>query len=116
MKTAILTAALMIVMTVSFAEVKPDTLSNTSKNEKNFKVWVINPADMTLQFNVSNPDNDKVVLKIYNDEMAKIFHRTVKNEKEASVSADLSKLGTGTYTYVVERNGKEEVRKTINLN
>ena len=115
MKTAILTAAMMILMTVTFAGTNPDTITNTNK-DKNFKVWVIRPDDLTLKFTVSNPDHDKVVLKIYNDEMSKIFFRTLKNENETSVSADLSKLESGTYTYVVERNGREEVRKSINLN
>jgi len=66
-----------------------------------------------VKFTVKNPESEKVVMKIYNDEMAKIFQRTVKNEKEVNISADLSKCESGTYTCVVDRNGKEEVRKYI---
>jgi hypothetical protein len=113
MKTAILTAALMILMTVASARTLTDTTSTPAPAEQIFKVWVIQQDANLVKFRVHNPSEEKVVLKIYNDKNVKVFHRTVKSEKDMSIIADMTNCGTGTYTCVVLRNGQEEVRKPI---
>jgi len=116
MKTAILTAAMIILMTVASARTFTDTITSTGSPAQIFKVWVIQPDANIIKFRVKNPAEEKVVLKIFNDKKVKIFHRTVKNSKELSISCDMSNCGTGTYTCVVESNGREMVRKPITLN
>jgi uncharacterized protein YycO len=116
MKTAILTAAMIILMTAANASAYTDTISMTGSPEQNFKAWVTQIDNNIIKFRVKNPAEERVVLKIYNDEMVKIFQRTVKSEKELNLGCDLSKCGTGTYTCIVKRNGKEEIRKQITLN
>jgi hypothetical protein len=116
MKTAILTAALMILMTTTYARTNADTIKTSSVPGQNFKVWVIQPDENIIKFRVNNPYEEKVVLKIYNDKKEKVFHRTIKNEKAQSISCEMSNCGAGTYTCVVVRNGREEVRKQITLN
>ncbi len=113
MKTAILTAALMILMTVASAMTLTDTTSTPATAEQIFKVWVIQQDANLIKFRVHNPSEEKVVLKIYNDKNVKVFHRTVKSEKDMSIIADMTNCGAGTYTCVVLRNGQEEVRKPI---
>jgi hypothetical protein len=116
MKTAILTAAMMILMTAAQARTIDDTTYTTASAGQIFKVWVIQPDANIIKFRVNNPNEEKVVMKIYNDKKVKVFHRTIKNENKQSISCDMSNCGSGTYTCVVERNGREELRKLITLN
>ena len=116
MKTAILTAAMMILMTAAQARIIDDTISSSTPAGQLFKVWVIQPDVNFIKFRVNNPNEEKVVLKIYNDKKEKIFHRTIKSENKQSISCDMSNCGSGTYTCVVERNGREELRKIVTLN
>jgi hypothetical protein len=116
MKTAILTAAMMILMTAANARTLDDTINSIPSAEQIFKVCIVQPGANIINFRVANPAAEKVVLKIYNDEMVKIFHRTIKSNKELSIKCDMSNCGSGTYTCVVERNKKEELRKRITLN
>ncbi len=113
MKTAILTAAMMILMTVASAGTFTDTTSVPGPAQQIFKAWVIQQDNNQIKFRVHNPSEEKVVLKIYNDKNVKVFHRTVKSEKDMSIIADMTNCSAGIYTCVVERNGQEEVRKPI---
>jgi hypothetical protein len=115
MKTAILTAALMILMTAANARTFTLTTKSTDTPESNFKVWVLQPGSDVIKFRVTNPAEEKIVLKIYNDKKEKVFHRTIKNEKATSILCDMSKCADGTYTCVVLRNGQEELRKPVTL-
>ena len=115
MKTAILTATLMILMTAATARTINDTVNTPVFAEQAFWARVVQPESDMIKFSVRNPDADKVVLKIYNDEMIKIFHRTLKSEKSVNIQCDLSNCEAGTYTCVVKRNGLEEVRKEFTL-
>jgi len=115
MKTAILTAALMILMTAANARTLTVTTNSTGAPESNFKVWVLQPGSDAIKFRVTNPAEEKIVLKIYNDKKEKVFHRTIKNKKAASILCDMSKCKDGTYTCVVLRNGQEELRKPVTL-
>lgn len=114
MKTAILTTAMIFLMIAANARTFSDT--STGSPEQIFKVWVIQPEANIIKFRLKNPAEEKVVLKIYNDKKVKVFHRVVKNEKEVSISCDMSNCGTGTYTCVVEKNGNEVARKPITMN
>jgi len=116
MKTTILTAAMIILMTVANASTFTDTNFVAGAHERIFHAWVIQLDNNIVKFRVKNPDKEKVELKIYDEEMVKIFHRTVKSDQELNLGCDLSNCGTGTYTCIVKRNGKEEIRKQITLN
>lgn len=116
MKTTILSAALMILMTVATARESADTINSFKSDEQTFKVWVNHPSGDIIMFRVIKPTEEKVVLKIYGEKNNKIFQRKIKSEKGLEVNCDMSDFGTGTYTCVVERNGREVVRKSITLN
>lgn len=116
MKTVILTAAMMILMTAATFSEPVDSV-NTSKSEgQYFKVWVNQPAGNIIKFRVIKPVEEKVVLKIYGEKNNKIYQRNVKKDAGLEVNCDMSEFAKGTYTCVVERNGKEVVRKSITLN
>ncbi len=115
MKTAILTTALIVLMTVAQAMTITDTVNSPANEEQAFKAWVIKPDAHIIKFRVKNPAEEKVVLKIYNDRDVKIFHRTIRGEKEKNISCEMSNCGPGTFTCVVLRNGHEEYVRTITL-
>jgi len=116
MKTAILTAAMIILMTAANAMTNSDNIYGPGSVEQVFKASIVQPAADMINFRVANPDAEKVVLKIYNGKKVKVFHRTTRSSKELSIKCDMSNCDSGTYTCVVERNGKEELRKLITLN
>lgn len=115
MKTTIFTAALMILMTAASFCAPVDTVISNNSMDQNFKVWVNQPSGDIIKFRVIKPAEEKVVLKIYAEKNNKIYQRNIKNDKGLEINCDLSDFGKGTYTCVVERNGKEVVRKPITL-
>lgn len=115
MKTAILTAAMMILMTVASARTIADTNYSFGAPEKTFQASVTKAGNDLVKFSVQNPAQEKVVLKVYNDDQAKVFQKTVKKQKSANIGCDMSKAEKGTYTFIIQRNGKEEVRRLITL-
>lgn len=111
MKTAILTAAMMILMTISYARTNEVNLNPGSPEKVEFKATIAQPNSSMINFRVANPFSDKVVLKIYNEKKVKVFHRSTKSSKDMSLKCDMSQVDSGIYTCVVIRNGQEEVRK-----
>jgi hypothetical protein len=111
MKTAILTAAMMILMTVSFAKTTEKNVNPGSPEKVEFKASIAQPSNNVINFRVVNPESEKVVMKIYNEKKVKVFHRATKVSKAYSLKCDMSNLDSGLYTCVVLRNGQEEVRK-----
>jgi hypothetical protein len=114
MKTAILTAAMMILMTLTLsARTTDDNVNPGSPDKVEFKATIAQPNNHMINFRVANPSSDKVVLKIYNEDKVKVFHKVTKNRKEYSVKCDMTNVESGVYTAVVLRNGQEETRKQL---
>ena len=113
MKTTILTAAMMILMTAAVARTFDDTISNPLPVKQEFKADIIQPSAHFINFRVANPSSDKVIMKIYNDKKVKVFHRATRSTKELSIKCDMTKVNPGTYTCVVLRNGQVELSKQI---
>jgi hypothetical protein len=112
MKTAILTAAMMILMTAAVSARTIETNVNPGSPEKvEFKAMIVQPSTHMINFRVANPSSDKIVMKIYNDKKVKVFHRVTKKNAELSIKCDMNNVESGVYTAVVLRNGQEEIRK-----
>jgi hypothetical protein len=115
MKTAILTAAMMILMTTAFSRTIDDNVNPGSPEKQEFKVTIVQPSDHMINFRVANPLSDKVVMKIYNEKRVKVFHRSTKKDKDMSIKCDMTNCDSGLYTCVVLRNGQEELRKQFTI-
>jgi hypothetical protein len=115
MKTTIVTAAMMILMTAATASASIDTINSFKSPEQTFKVLVNAPESNMIKFTLVKPAEEKVLLKIYGEKNNKLFQRVIKSENGLEVNCDMSDFGSGTYTCVVERNGKEVMRKAITL-
>jgi hypothetical protein len=111
MKTTILTAAFLILVSLTNARTNPDSISSLSPRNEQFRAYVLQPDEDMIKFRVSNPSSDKVVLKIYNEDNVKVFHRSIKKDRSYSIACDMKNCESGIYTCVVLRNGQEELRK-----
>lgn len=115
MKTTIATAALMILMTAASVYAGPDSTWNKVPSELAFKATVNLQVNDIIEFRVEKPAGEKVVLKIYRHNNNKIYQKTLRKQKGIELNCDMSQMGKGTYTCVIERNGEEVVRKAITL-
>jgi hypothetical protein len=115
MKTTIATAALMILMTAATVNATPDTSWTKLNSDLAFEATVNLQANDIIEFRVAKPSGEKVVLKIYSEKNNKIYQKTLKREKAIELNCDMSDMGNGTYSCVIERNGEEVVRKDITL-
>jgi hypothetical protein len=77
MKTAILTAAMMILMTAANAIPFADTSNYFSAPDKAFQATVTWIDNNLVKLAFTNPDEGTVVLKVYNDDMVKVYQRKV---------------------------------------
>jgi hypothetical protein len=116
MKTTIVTAALMILMTAATMNAAPDSTTTAMPTEQAFKATVILQANDVIQFRVSKPAGEKVNLIIYGEKNNKVYQRTLRKEKSLALDCDMTYMNKGTYTCVVVRDGKEVMRKSITLN
>ena len=116
MKTAILTAAMMVLMTAATINAAPDSTTTAIPREQAFKAVVNLQDGDVIQFRVAKPSNEKVTLIIYGEKNNKVYQRNLRKEKGIALNCDMTQMNKGAYTCVVERNGKEVVRKTITLN
>jgi hypothetical protein len=112
MKTTILTAALFIVITIVSGMSIPDSVNVSPLTiEQQFRATIVQPGTHMINFRVSNPESDKVVMKIYNEKKVKVFHRATKKNVDLSIKCDMTNCDSGIYTCVIIRNGQEELRK-----
>ena len=116
MKTAILTAAMMILMTAATINAAPDSTTIVMPAEQAFKASVNLHANDVIQFRIAKPAGEKVYLIIYGERNNKVYQRAFRKEKVITLDCDMTNMNKGTYTCVVERNGKQVVRKSITLN
>ena len=111
MKTLILTAALFIAMTAANATTVNDTVMYPVPVDIVSHATIVQPNDHMINFRISNPESDKIVMKIYNEKNVKVFHRRTKRNINLSIKCDMQNCTTGKYTAVVERNGLQELRE-----
>lgn len=97
-----LTIVMMMFAATMFAQ-------KTSKNE----VW----TSMTLkgtdkvEIRMMIPDDEVVVLNVYDDTQKKVFAKRIKNKNNLLISHNIASFPSGVYTYEV-KNGKNVVSST----
>jgi ABC-type thiamine transport system substrate-binding protein len=116
MKTTILTAAMMILMTAASLNAAPDSTTSVISKDLAFQAAVNLQANEIIEFRVEKPAGEKVSLIIYGGKNNMVYQRILRKENSIALDCDMTYMKKGTYTCVVERNGKEVVRKSITLN
>lgn len=115
MKTTILTAALMILLTTFSVRASEETIYANSPEKQAFVTSVrLKQADI-IEFLVINPDREKVTLKIIGERNNKIYQRTIKKEDSIRLGCDMQNFNQGTFVCVIEKNGFEVNRTAITL-
>ena len=117
MKKMIFSTAMLVMMaaTLTFAG-KDSTLTTTPEPKAQvFNACVNLTPNNVIEFRVVKPQDDKVTLKIYGLGDVKMYQKNLRRNNNLALHCDLSQARKGNYTCVIERNGKEEVRKVITL-
>jgi len=117
MKTRILTLvmiALMLGINLNSIAGNDDTVKETKPLENaEFQACInLYPNDI-VRFQVIKPEDEKVRLRVYDQEGYLIYTYWLKKYESAKIGFDVSQLKPGKYDYVVERNKKEVLRKRI---
>ena len=117
MKTKILTitlVALIIGSSVQGNTPDKDTGSkSTATEQSNFQASINLLADNVVRFNIIKTDEDKVRLSVYSEGGIHLYSYILKKDNSARIGFDTRRLSPGKYQYVVVRNKKEVLRKTI---
>ena len=66
-----------------------------------------------VEFRMPKENDEKVTLKVYSDKGVKIYHRNFRKATGLELDCDLSDLRDGQYTFVVEKDGKEIMKKVF---
>ena len=117
MKTRIITTvALVIALSLNVladGEKEAVPVSSTKVEVNDCKFCINEYHNNIVEFRMMKNDGEKVTLKVYADEGEKIYHRNFKKHNSLELDCDLSRLEDGKYTFVVEKDKKEILRKEI---
>lgn len=117
MKAKILTVtmiALMLGISLRGNNLNEDTTRMiTPSGQTEFQACINMYPDNILQFQVEKADNDKVKLRVYTERGTLIYTYNVKKHNCVRIGFDTSQLKPGMYHYVIEKNKKEVLRKSI---
>lgn len=115
MKTMILTAAMIFLMTSLTVWATDDSSSVYREEGRKLETAIkVQPSNI-IEFRVINPDHEKVTFVIYGEKNNKIFSRTLRNDDGIRFGCDMKDWNRGTYVCVIEKNGTELNRKAVTL-
>ena len=116
MKTIITSLVLVSLMITSAAWAgKDSTRTRKPLETASFKAWVSDVQTDTLIFRITNPDKDKVMVKVYSDHNTKVLNYNLGHQDAVRVLYLMKNMRPCTYIAVVERNGEEVLRKEVEL-
>ncbi|HSG67209.1 MAG TPA: hypothetical protein VK994_00785 [Bacteroidales bacterium] len=116
MKTKTLTLvliALMMGITMNTNASDDTTRVDGPAVNKGFCASIQLHQDNMVKFLVNNPNNDKIKLRILDENGFVLYTYIFKKDNAARIGFDISMLENGKYECVIERNKEEVVRKTI---
>ena len=106
--------ALMLGIAVNTKANEPDTNRRTGPAiEKTFQASINLFPDEIVKFHVVKPEGEKVKLRVQDENGLTIYTYSLKKENTARIGFDISNLSPGKYNYIIERNKKEVLQKTI---
>jgi hypothetical protein len=118
MKTRILTLVLVSLLVGFSVQAEKEGVDSTTATKKagmetTFQAAINEYHNNVVEFRVEKPAEDAVWMKILDEKGLIMYAKRVKKGSLVELDCEISKLPTGTYDYVVIRNGKEELRKSI---
>jgi len=106
MKTLILTAALVVFTTFSFAQLpKPEVNDTLKPMNADIEVAILQNADDQVNILMAKEPGKLVKIKVYEDNKL-LYVRRVKKAGTANIKYDISAFPDGEYVFQVEKDKK----------
>jgi|GEM_PF-3555068 len=115
MKTMILTAAMMLLLTTASVWASEDSSATYSQVAGNQLAFIKLQPSNIIEFRVLSADHEKVTLMIYGEKNNKIFSRTLRIDDATRFGCDMKDFSRGSYECVIKKNGNEIARRTVTL-
>ena len=106
MKTLILTTALVVITTFSFAQLpKPEVNDTLKLKNTDIEVAILQNADDQVNLLMAKEPGKLVKIKVYEDNKL-LYIRRVKKAGTANIKYDISAFPDGEYVFQVEKDKK----------
>jgi hypothetical protein len=117
MKTRIITTAVLVLaLTINVlgdGQKEAALVSTSNVTVEDCQFCINEYRNNIVEFRMLKENDEKITLKVYSDKGVKIFHRNFRKATSLELDCDLSNLRNGEYTFVVEKEGKEIVKKVF---
>ncbi len=116
MKTKVLTLALIgLLVGLNVKAQGSETKKGKNETEKatTFEACINKYRNDVVEFRVGKTDADVVWFLIKDEAGKTLYKRKVKKHNTIEMDFDVSKVPSGKYEYIIERNGEEYLKKTI---
>lgn len=117
MKTRIITTVI-LVLALSFnvlADGKKESalVSTSNVTVKDCQFCINEYRNNIIEFRMVKENDEKVTLKIYNEKGVRLYQKNFRRAAGFELDCDLSNLSDGAYTFVVEKDKEEILRKVF---
>jgi hypothetical protein len=117
MKTRIITTAILVlalsINVLADGKKEAAVVSNAKVTVEDCQFCINQYRNNIVEFRMLKENNDKVTLKVYSDKGVKIYQRNFRKAKSLELDCDLSNLRDGEYTFVIEKDGREIMKKAF---
>ncbi|MBN2173821.1 MAG: DUF3244 domain-containing protein [Bacteroidales bacterium] len=118
MKTLVLTTALVVLTTITFAQSNNASVNQTKTETAENVVCNLYPsADNQVTLILSKADGEKVDVRLKDDEGSLLYNDRIKKSNKNKITYDITELPKGTYTFEVLKDREvvysKEVRKGV---
>lgn len=116
MKTKVLTLALIGLLLGLNVQAQGNEVKTGKKEVAEataFKACINKYRNDVVEFRIDKPDADVVWFLIKDEAGTTLYKRKVKKHNTVEMDFDISKVPSGKYQYIIERNGEEYLKKTI---
>lgn len=116
MKTRILTLALiglLLGLNVTAQKNEPKTEQPGCDTAADFRACINEYHNNIVEFRVVKSDDDVVWVMVRDEDGETVYQRRIKRHNTVELDIDLRYVPAGKYEYIIERNGEEYLKKTI---
>ena len=112
--TMLITLALVLNLSMTFASENMPKKPIMNVVESNYQMLLTQAENDMVEFVLLKTNSDVFKVKVYDTKGDRLFTKRIKKNNKSKTSFEISELPTGTYTFLIERNGEElETRPVI---
>jgi hypothetical protein len=116
MRTKILTLAvigLLLGLSVTAQKEETNNVNVNCDTASDFRACINKHHNNIVEFRLVKSDDDIVWIMIKDEDGETLYQRRIKKHNTVELDFDLRNVPTGKYEYIIERNGDEYLKKTI---